>query len=62
MKRLGATRSEEEIAEQCKTYYDKTREKSGKKIQKVAREYITRKKVTATKTAGSMISNQFKEV
>ena len=38
------------------------REKSAKRIKKVAREYITKKEVTATTTADSMINNLFKEV
>ena len=36
--------------------------KSVKRIQKVEREYLTKKKVTATAAADSMINNLFKEV
>jgi len=53
MQRLRATRTKEEIAEQRKvwdkTYYDKLRAKSASKIQKVAREYLARKKANETK-------------
>ena len=49
MKKLRATKSKEEIAEQRKvwdtTYYNQMREKTAKRIQKVAREFITKKKV-----------------
>ena len=37
------------------------REKSAKTIQKVAREYLTKTKVTATTTADSMVDNLFKD-
>ena len=47
MKKLRATKSKEEIAEQRKVrdkiYCDKMCEKSAKRIQKVAREYLTKK-------------------
>jgi len=53
MQKLRATRTKEEIAEQRKvwdkTYYDKLRAKSASKIQKVAREYLARKKANETK-------------
>jgi hypothetical protein len=53
MQRLRATRTKEEIAEQRKvwdkTYYEKLRAKSASKIQKVAREYLARKKANETK-------------
>jgi 5'-3' exonuclease len=66
MQRLRATRTKEEIAEQRKvwdkTYYEKLRAKSALKIQKVAREYIAKKKANATKTANSMVNDLFKEV
>ena len=66
MQKLRATRSKEEIAEQRKvwdkTYYDKIREKSATKIQKVARQYIVKKKVDAVKTSNNMVDELFKNV
>ena len=63
---MRATKSKEEIAEQRKVrdkiYYDKKCEKSAKRIQKVAREYITKKKETATTSADSMINTLFNGV
>ena len=66
MKILRATRSKEEIAEQRKvwdkTYYDKIRQKSATKIQKVARQYILKKKVDVVKTSNNMVDDLFKNV